>query len=83
MDDFIAWMQKYQDEHDGEKPDANKTPSLINKCGSYLGKFLGYQIDSKAKFKYSAGSIKMIIAFISDVKEVILKPTSAIMLDLL
>jgi len=83
MDDFIAWMQKYQDEHDGEKPDANKTPSLINKCGSYLGKFLGYQIDSKAKFKYSAGSIKMIFAFISDVKEVILKPTSAIMLDLL
>jgi hypothetical protein len=83
MEDFIAWMENYQSKNDGAKPNSNKEPSLIKNCGAYLGKFLGYNIVSKSKFKYSGGSIEMIFAFISEIKKIVLKPTTPIMFDLL
>jgi len=84
MKEFADWMTDYQEQNNGAKPDPNKEPSLIKKnCKAYYGKFLGYNINSKSKFKYSGGSIEMIFGFISDVKKITLKPTTPIMFDML
>ena len=81
--DFGIWLEEYAGKNNGAKPDPNKEPSLIRKCKSYLGKFLGYNINSKSKFKYSGGSIEMIFGFISEVKKITLKPTTLFMFDML
>lgn len=72
--DFKAWLGMNDDNSD--TPSDKLEGSLVGSCHIYSGLFLGYKFDSKAKFKYSAGSIEFIFAFLSDKQKMVLKATS-------
>lgn len=83
FDDFAAKMEEYQAKNNGAKPNPNKEPSFIYGVGRYLGRFVGYNIDSNAKFKYSNGSIELVFAFIEGLKKLVIKPTNPLSMDVL